>query len=369
MRRFYDRFVKEIAPMKRTALCLMLTLAAWSASAASMHYTAPHTGITLAAPPVTFVNPATNNLSTCTAASNTVAVGYDVFSAGFRILCADAGRIGFWTTTTLGALSGQQSDSAQRYLCPSGTALAGVQFVEGIISPFPLCGELLPDFTTGQVHRTVLFTPEESVVEKEATKNTVPPPGVVSCGVGGYVQSLIANRTATGAVSGFGVSCNSIETNPANVEDVNVDLAVKTAMQKSVLGRNATENFRVDVFNLGTLGVPASNVIVELRFDGAAWDIQQFANALCTDIMAHKGVVDMVVVGKRCTMPVSSVPGRGGVVSMNFQLQPQGPDTLRPASTTPHSIFSVKAALVNENLQGADANANNDVAAFPVILH
>jgi hypothetical protein len=51
---------------------------------------------------------------------------------------------------------------------------------------------------------------------------------------------------------------------------------------------------------------------------------------------------------------------------MNFQLQPQGPDSLRPAGTGP--IFSVRASLVNENLLGADANANNDVAAFPVIL-
>lgn len=353
--------------MKRNALCLMLTLAAWNASAASMHYHAANTGPTLVQPPVTFVNPATNNLSTCTAASNTVAVGYDVFPAGFRILCADAGRIGFWTTPTLGALSGLQSDSAQRYLCPSGTALAGAQFIEGIASPFPLCGELIPNFATGQVQRTVLFTPDEVVVEKES-KTAPTTPGVVSCGVAGYVQSLIANRTATGAVSGFGVSCNSIETNPANLEDVSVDLAVKSAMQKSVLGRDATENFRVDVFNLGTLSVPASNVTVELRFDGAAWDIQQFANAICTDIMAHKGIVDMVVVGKRCTMPVSSVPGRGGVVSMNFQLQPMGPDTLRPASTTPHSVFSVRASLINETFQGADANANNDVAAFPVVL-
>src|ERR1041385_1213271 len=104
------------------------------------------------------------------------------------MLCADAGRIGFWTTPAAAALVGVVSQPSQRYLCPSGSALAGVLFIEGLIYPFPLCGELIPDFKTGSVHRTVLFSVDKTVVEKES-KTAPVTPGVISCGPAGYVQT------------------------------------------------------------------------------------------------------------------------------------------------------------------------------------
>jgi hypothetical protein len=182
------------------------------------------------------------------------------------------------------------------------------------------------------------------------------------------VQSLQAARNAAGALIGFGAICNSIVTEPANLEDVNIDLAIKTAYQKAALGRNATELFQVDLYNLGIASVPASNISLEFHFDGAAWQIQQFGNTVCTDIQAHKGVVDRIVVGKRCTIPGSVLAGRGGVVSMSFQLAPLGSDITRPATATAQAIFSVKASILDERTLGADANAANDTAAFPVIL-
>jgi hypothetical protein len=352
--------------MKRTALNLILTLAALTAPAAfGMHYSVSSTPTLTRVPNVSIQ--LENNVSTCTAASNTIAVGVDIDSSGYRILCADAARIGFWTTPVAGAVVGHLSDSTTRYLCPSGSALAGLQFIEGLIYPFPLCGELVPDFQTGLVSRKVLFNVNENVVAKES-KTAPEDPGVFSCGPAGWVQSLTASRNAAGAVSGFGGSCNTIVTAPANIEDVNVDLAVRTVFQPAVMGRDASDTFRVDVFNLGNAAIPASNVTVELRFDFNAWQLLPFANTSCTDIVAHRGVVDRIFVGKRCTIPGSVLQGKGGVAQINFMIQPFGSDASRPATTTPQSIVTAKVSLIDENLEGADPNASNDLAAFPVEL-
>ena len=124
----------------------------------------------------------------------------------------------------------------------------------------------------------------------------------------------------------------------------------------------------MDVFNLGIESIPASNVRLDVLFDGLAWQLQPFADSTCTDILAHKGVVDLIVVGKRCTIAASVLAGKGGVLSATFQLQPLGSDVTRPASTTPKPIVTAKVSVVDERIDGADPNATNDVAAFPVKL-
>jgi hypothetical protein len=351
--------------MKRN-LSLVLTLAVLTAPAALGMKYATVIATPILTAPINALHPLVNNFSGCTSDSNTIAVGYEFYAGGFRMLCADAGRIGFWTIPVAAARVGQAPDAGERFLCPSGSALAGVQYVEGLLFPFPLCGELIPDFTSGQVHRTVLFSVDATVVEKES-KGPPVTPGVVSCGVGGYVQTLQASRSAAGNVTGFTALCNSIVTDPVEIKKgFNVDLAVKAVNQTAVLGRNATQLFHVDVFNLGAANIPASNISLEVRFDGSAWQVLPF-NMVCSDILAHSGVVDLIVVGERCTLP-SPVAGQGGVVPVSFRLEPLGPDTTRPATPTPQPILSVKASIINEQLEGADANATNDTAAFPVIL-
>ena len=356
--------------MKRNSLSWILALAAFATPAAfAMKYGTP-TATTIAGSPISTVpvpviNPAVNNLSACLTDSNTIAVGYQIYAGGFRMLCADAGRIGFWTHPVAAALVGSEPDAGTRYLCPSGMALAGLQYIDGLIFPFALCGELIPDFTTGLVQRKVLFSVDGAVVEK-LSKGPAETPGVVSCGPAGFIQALKATRDAAGNLNGMTYTCNTIFTAPANKDDVSVDLAVKTVGQTSVLGRNQTQNFDVDVFNLGIAAVPASNITLELRYDGQAWQVLPF-NMACTAILAHSGVVDRIVVGERCTL-AHDVSSSGAGVSVTFRLQPLGPDITRPANPTPTPVLSVKVTIIDEHQEGADANALNDIAAFPVIL-
>jgi len=353
--------------MKLNVLHVLVTVVATSPAVFGMHYSVSTniSPVVTPLPPNVFIPPV-NNVSLCTSASNTVAVGYEIYSGGFRMLCADAGRIGFWTAPLAAAAVGVEPQSFERFLCPSGTALAGVQYIDGLIFPFPLCGELIPDFKTGFVHRTVLFTVDKTVVEYES-KTAPVTPGVISCGPEGWVQSLAALRNSAGIVSGFSTVCNTIVTAPANLEDVNVDLAVRTVNQRAVLDHNSNEQFRVDIFNLGIAGVLTTNVTLELRFDGLAWQLREnLAQSICTNIMAHKGPVDMVVVGKRCRLSPQVLDGRGGVVSATFLLEPAG--STAPVNTTPQAIVTAKVALIDESLEGADPNATNDLAAFPVSL-
>lgn len=350
--------------MIRHSLHLVLTLAVLTTPAAfGMRY-ASSNATPIFTVPGNLINPAVNNFSGCSSDSNTVAVGVDVYAGGFRMLCADAGRIGFWTAPVASILVGQDAQSHHRYLCPSGTALAGLQFIDGLIFPFPLCGELIPDLVNGTVSRTVLYSVNGTVVAK--LSKTGDPLGVVSCGPAGFVQTLKASRDAAGNVNGFGSVCNAIVTDPLGPKYHHVDLAVKTINQTAELGRNATQVFNVNVYNLGTVPVPASNITLELRFDGEAWQVLPF-NMACTAILAHSGVVDRIVVGERCTLP-SGTGVRGDVVPVSFHLEPLGPDITRPATTTPAPILSVRAILINEILEGADGDATNDTAAFPQIL-
>jgi len=346
-------------------LSLMLTLAVLAAPAfGSMRY-AP-VAATAILTPVDPLHPQPNNFSGCSSTSNTIAVGYEIYSGGFRMLCADAGEIGFWTATIEAPLVGQAPQPGEQFLCPSGTALGGLRYVEGLAFPLPLCGELIPDLVHGFVQRHVLVSIDNVVEEKEA-KGPPQDPADVTCGPAGYVQTLQASRNAAGQVAGFGLICNSIQTDIASSR-IHVDLAVKTIGQTAELGRSQSQLFQVAVFNLGSATVAPSNLSLELRFDGEAWDIVPFSNMSCTDILGHAGLVDLLTIGKRCTITGSVSTQDGGIASVNFQLVPVGPDSLRPATPTAQPVFSVKAGLLNESLEGADFNPANDTAAFPVVL-
>jgi hypothetical protein len=349
--------------MKRTSLKLTLTLVAMTASSAfGMHYYVNPNASPILTIPVPSIHPQ-NNVSSCTSASNTVAVGYEIYDGGFRILCADAGRIGFWTNPVGSALVGQQLGDTERFVCPSGSALAGAQYIEGLLYPFPLCGELIPDMKTGYVSRTVLFSVNHVVVEK-LSKTPPTTPGVIAFGPGGYVQSLQAFRKPDGTLAGFSMASNAIVTDPANLEDVNVDLAVKTVGQTYLQSRNANAPFRVDIYNLGISAIPGSNVSLEIRFDATGWQLP--AGYGCSDILARKGF-DRVVVGARCPVP-NTIDGRGGLVQIYLELQPLGPASSRPASPTPQPIVGAKVGVVDEQLEGADPDTANDEARFPVVL-
>src|SRR5262245_31628202 len=99
--------------MNRKSLNLIVTLAMMAAPAAfgNMHY-AP-VAATPIITPINLLHPQPNNFSGCSSDSNTIAVGYEIYGTGFRMLCADAGVIGFWTTTTEGPLVGQTSSTPE----------------------------------------------------------------------------------------------------------------------------------------------------------------------------------------------------------------------------------------------------------------
>src|SRR5262249_21004876 len=106
----------------------------------------------------------------------------------------------------------------------------------------------------------------------------------------------------------------------------------------------------------------------ELRFDGEVWDIVPFSNMSCTNILGHAGVVDLITIGKRCTITGSVSAQDGGIANVNFQLVPVSLASQLPLPTTAHPIFSVKVGQIHEGLNGADFNPANDPAAFPVQL-
>jgi len=114
--------------MKRNPLSLILALAVLTAPAAFGMKYATVIAIPIVNVPLDLLHPTAtvNNFSGCTSESNTIAVGYELYTGGFRMLCADAGRIGFWTTPVEGPLVGLAPQTGQRFLCPSGSALAGV---------------------------------------------------------------------------------------------------------------------------------------------------------------------------------------------------------------------------------------------------
>ena len=124
----------------------------------SMHYLATISGPVL---PIQFPPPPPTEFATCQSNSDTIAVGMDTFAAGVRVLCADAGRIGFWTTFTPSSALGTESNPFTRRLCPSGTALSGVHRGANGRSE-PICSILVPNFTSGAVARFSVTTIDEA---------------------------------------------------------------------------------------------------------------------------------------------------------------------------------------------------------------
>lgn len=344
--------------MNRITLALTLALATLATPAAfGMNYKAA-TPVAIFTPPViTFPPPPTTAFSGCSSDSNTIAVGYESFPNGIRILCAEAGRTGFWTTPVSGPLVGQESAHHTRFLCPSGNALAGLTYIEGLTIPFPLCATLIPNLTTGVVGHGDLINPNE----------TPAPVGSSACPNIQFIQSLKVTLEH-GEIQGVSEVCNNIETAPLSIEGPGVDLAVRTIGQKAAIGRNDSDTFTVEVFNEGVFSIPVSMVNLEFRFDTFAWEFIQPTNMVCRDILAHKGLVDIISVGKRCTLPGSVLNSRGGKVSFNFKMQPLGPSALRPPTATPKPVVGFRVSLNDEILFGADPDSANDFAAFPIRL-
>jgi hypothetical protein len=295
--------------------------------------------------------------SSCTSSSNTIAVGYEFHAQGVRILCADAGMIGFWTAAIAGAVIGQDALSFSRFLCPSGSALSGLQTIEGLAVPLPLCSTLVPNLQTGAVTRSGLY------LVGEATAGT----GSAACSGSQFIQLLRAQFSTQGTLQGLTFVCNNIETaNLSNrVEYFPADLAPRTIGQKATLGSKSSETFTIDVFNLGIAPLLAADAAVELRFNTFAWRLVPLSNVSCSDIPQRKGF-DVISLGRRCTLPGTQMAADGGRTSMIFRLEPNGPDTLRPTSATPASIISVKTVLTGPDAE--DPVESNDRAAFPVLL-
>jgi hypothetical protein len=337
--------------MKRTHLNLTIALAVMTIPAASaMNYKAP----AILIPSIPTVQ-LFDNLSGCSSASHTVAVGYESYTGGFRILCADAGDIGFWTTPVKGELIGVANLLQGRFICPSGTALAGLYYVEGINTPFPTCAVLIPVFSTGTVLRGDMVSVSSAPMSLQFP----------TCGPNQFIQTLKAQRGANDAVQGFSAICNSIQTvNLVHAGTVaGVDLAVRTVGQTVSVNPAHDQTFEADVFNLGSAFVHASNVTLDIRFNTLAWTLVPAPGMVCSDIMVRKGLVDMISLGSRCSVPGAGIKALGGETPLKLTLQSHGLSTLS-APTLP--VISIRASVRDESIDGSDGDLTNDTAAFAV---
>ena len=178
-----------MANMKHTNVALTFALAAIAAPAAfGMHYKLEITGPVL--PPMVGVPaPPHAVFSGCSADSNTIAVGIDWLPNGIRMLCADAGRMGFWTTPVPAPAIGSSEGNAGRMLCPSGMAVSGLIYTEGLIFTMPVCSVLVPNYVNGTVARHFRL-----VDFKEQPVGT----GAQPCPGNDFVQSL---QSVNGSIS------------------------------------------------------------------------------------------------------------------------------------------------------------------------
>lgn len=336
--------------MKRNLLNLILTLASAFATPSlnGMHYKAP-------SQPAIILHPSIPTLSLIPSSAcigNTIAVGFEEYTGGFRLLCADAGQIGFWTTPVPARLAGVDDHLKWKWLCPSGTALVGyVQDESGLRQA--ACSELVPIvFSTGEVHTASIVSSVNTVLS---------PIGVVACPVNKYVQRFEALTSPAGAVTGFVSVCNAVETDIINIHTLNlpaVDLAVRTVGQPAL-------KFEVDLYNLGFETVVANDVAVEFRYDAALWDVIFPSGMTCADIASRViGGHDVRTLGKRCSIPGSAVKGLGNDVEMTITMQPLGSGT-STAATAGLPLVTVKAVVRKDSPLIEDGNPTNDVAAFP----
>jgi len=343
-----------MANMKNTTLALTFAVAAIAAPAAfGMHYKLEIAGPIL--PPAVGAPPPPHVVfSGCSADSNTIAVGIDWLPNGIRMLCADAGRIGFWTTPVTASAIGSDAGAPGRMLCPSGMAISGLIYTEGLIFPMPVCSILVPNYVNGTVARHFRLVD----VNEQPTGNNA-----VACPGSDFVQSL---KSVNGSI---GPVCTPILTTARSANDPEVDLAARTFSQRATLGTHEIEGFGVEMINLGAATLPSTAALLEIRFDSSVWNVTPNGNFSCTTLSAHKGPVDLITVGIRCTLPTSAVPSsgiaaNGGGNTLGFAIQPVGAGP--HPSATPAPILSVTALLVDSQFAGPDADDTNDRAAFPV---
>jgi len=344
--------------MKRNALNLILTLATALAmpSLKGMSYKAPQPpplSVHLPFPQLTLIPN-----STCT--GNRIAVGFEEYTGGFRLLCADAGQVGFWTTPVEANLVGSGDHLLWSWLCPSGTALVGFAQDESGLRQ-AACSKLIPIFATGDVHTGALVNSGNYPLD---------PVIIVACPANTFVQKFEAVQNPGGPVTGFVKVCSAVETVTINVHTPNlpgIDLAVRTVGQPAKL-EVQDQKFELDLFNLGWAPVIASNVAVEFRYDTLQWEVLVPSGMNCTNIASRViGGHDILSLGKRCTIPGTAIKGLGSEAVMTITLHPVGSGpVIGGSAATP--VVSIKVLLVGEPDEGADANPNNDVAAFPSSL-
>jgi hypothetical protein len=338
--------------MKNKQFTMILALgAALAVPAFSMHYKVEISGPVI---PIQFPPPPEIEFASCTSTSNTIAVGIDNFPDGIRVLCADAGRIGFWTSFVPSSVVGTAGNTFTRRICPSGSTLVGVHHA-GTAPPSPLCTVVVPNFFTGAVTRSGLFT----------TDKALPFIGDFVCPTNEFLQGF---RSVDGEPPS--PICSTILTEARDADTPLVDVAVRTFSQRAILGRDDSDTFGVDLVNLGSGLVFGTDVRLEFRFNGEAWQIlPNNLGVSCTPLRAVIGT-RLQTIGARCNVlfpviPNNSTAGNGG--SPSFTLRPLGPDSLRPIPPNPLPIFSVRA-LLSATIAEQDADDSNDRAAFTVIL-
>lgn len=291
--------------------------------------------------------------SGCSSDSHTVAVGYEIGVRTARILCAASFPTGFWTTPVPGTQIGSANELTERFVCPSGTAISGLLYIEGLAIPLPVCSIMRADFPHGVVTQEGHFTVGKAAVDPSS-------PAAVMCPAGKFLQTV---RMQDGVM--VAPHCNVLETlvegRGSNSSPVNLD--VRTVGQRATLGQNQIETFRVEIINLSEAVFSANDVLVEMRFP-VGWDVVVPQNVNCSVFFASNGVR----LGQVCRIP-TDVIGRFAEAtgSIPVRMVPAGPDSRRPAGLPARPIFAAKL-MINETLIGPDTDDSDNRAAFPVVV-
>lgn len=111
------------------------------------------------------------------------------------------------------------------------------------------CSLMVPNFTSGAVARSGFFT----------TDQNPPSMGDFVCPTSN--EFLQGFKTVSG---GSPVAiCAPILTEPRDADSPEVDLGVRTFPQRAIMRRNDTENFGVDLVNVGSDSVPGTDVTLD----------------------------------------------------------------------------------------------------------
>ena len=123
--------------------------------------------------------------------------------------------------------------------------------------------------------------------------------------------------------------CNPVVTAAAPIENLDVDLAIRTRGEQPSLNHcTGSDAFTVQVFNTGIGALPAGNIRVEFRLNTAAWSLVPASNMACTPPFSAFNF-RLITLGVSWTMPGTSIGARGG---SEAKLLVVGPDSGRPVT-------------------------------------